>query len=341
MISPLFNHLLIPFLVAMFLAVNMGGSGTAPSFSAAFGSGVIRKNLIPGLFGVMVFLGAIIAGKATSTTVGSEILSPDKLSYLVTVIVLSSIALSLFMANLLGVPQSTSQATVLAISGAAFYLNEFNTHKLFIEIIPAWFILPLISFTVCYLTGRFIYNPLRKKGYFMSKQFSNHPVLKALIIVMALYVSFSIGANNVANAAGPIAMMTINELHLDNTDSNFLIIIILTTLLIAPNFGIGSSLFGHKIVKNTGKEIILFGKVEAVIIAFVSGSLLLAASVFRGIPSSLVQVNVAAIIGIGVAKLGAKNIFKKTQVNRFFVVWIVAPLIAFTLTILGMYLFYK
>jgi sulfate permease len=62
----------------------------------------------------------------------------------------------------------------------------------------------------------------------------------------------------------------------------------------------------------------MFGRIEAVIIAFVSASLLLLASVLKGIPTSLVQVNVAAIIGIGVAKLGMKNIFKKTEVRQFF-----------------------
>jgi len=54
MISPL----LIPFIIAMFLAINMGGSGTAPSFSAAYGANIIRRNLIPGLFGIMVFSGS-------------------------------------------------------------------------------------------------------------------------------------------------------------------------------------------------------------------------------------------------------------------------------------------
>lgn len=68
--SPLFNHLLIPFIIAMFLAMTMGGSGTAPAFSAAYGANVIRKNLIPGLFGIMVFIGAIVAGKGTATTIG-------------------------------------------------------------------------------------------------------------------------------------------------------------------------------------------------------------------------------------------------------------------------------
>ncbi len=48
---------IIPLLVAMFLAINMGGSGTAPSFSAAYGANLIRRDLIPGLFGLFVFAG--------------------------------------------------------------------------------------------------------------------------------------------------------------------------------------------------------------------------------------------------------------------------------------------
>ena len=54
--SPIFNQLLIPYIIAMILAMAMGGSGTAPSFSAAYGANVIRKSIIPGLFGIMVFL---------------------------------------------------------------------------------------------------------------------------------------------------------------------------------------------------------------------------------------------------------------------------------------------
>jgi sulfate permease len=152
---------------------------------------------------------------------------------------------------------------------------------------------------------------------------------------MSLYVAFSIGANNVANAAGPIASMSANELNISG-DKNFLLIMILSTLMVAPSFAIGSSVFGNKILKNTGKEIVLFGKIEAVIIAFVSASLLLTASITKGIPTSLVQLNVAAILGVGVAKLGTRNIFKKTEVRRFFLMWLIAPVIAFLLTLLLM-----
>lgn len=332
MLSPLFNQLLIPFLMAMFMAVNMGGSGTAPAFSAAYGAGVIRRTIIPGVFGIMVFLGAIVAGKGTASTIGKGLLAPEMMSFEIVSIILFAVAVSLLIANLSGIPQSTSQSTVFAVSAAAFHYQSLNAEKLYAEIIPAWFILPVISFFVCFLVGKYIYKPIRKKGYTISRQVNESPVLKTVIVIMSMYVAFSIGSNNVANAAGPIASMTANELGI-GIDDNFVLIMILATLIVAPCFGIGSSLFGHKIVKKTGKEIVLFGRVEAVIIAFVSASLLLLASVTKGIPTSLVQLNVAAILGIGVAKLGFRNIFRKTQVNRFFFMWIVAPLIASAITI--------
>jgi sulfate permease len=178
---------------------------------------------------------------------------------------------------------------------------------------------------------------MRKRGWTISKKVNQNPVLLGLIVVMSLYVAFSIGANNVANASGPIASMTMNEMNLQS-DSKFLLIMILSTLMVAPSFGIGSSVFGHKIVKNTGKEIVLFGRIEAVIIAFISASLLLVASVAGGIPTSLVQLNVAAILGIGVAKLGFKNIFRKTEVNKFFAMWIIAPIISFSLAFIGTFI---
>ncbi len=334
MISPLFSHLLIPFIVAMFLAITMGGSGTAPAFSAAYGANVIRKSLIPGLFGIMVFLGAIIAGKGTATTMGKGLLAPEMMSFTVVSIILFSVAISLLIANLAGIPQSTSQSTVLSVSAVALYLDSLNTDKLFLEIIPTWFILPVISFFLSLFIGKYIYKPMRKRGYTLPRAQNENlkPIWNGLLVVMSLYVAFSIGANNVANAAGPIASMTANELNISG-DANFILIMILATLIVAPSFGIGSSIFGYKIVKNTGKEIVLFGKFEAVIIAFVSASLLLLASLTKGIPTSLVQLNVAAILGIGVAKLGTKNIFRKTEVRRFFVMWLVSPIVAFSLSL--------
>lgn len=337
--SPIYNQLLIPYIIAMALAITMGGSGTAPAFSASYGANVIRKSLIPGIFGIAVFLGAFIAGKNTATTMGNGILSADYMTFTVVSVALLSVAITLLIANISGIPQSTSQAAVLAIAAPALYFNKLDTEKLFFEIIPTWFVLPIIAYLLGYFCGKYIYKPMRRRGLTMQRAQNENlkPVWNTILIVMSVYVSFAIGSNNVANAAGPIASMTINELTLQN-ENDFMVILILSSLIVAPCFGIGSSLFGHKIVKNTGKEIILFGKFEAVIIAFISGSLLLVASLTKGIPSSLVQVNVAAILGIGVAKMGPKNIFNKTQVKRFFAMWMIAPIISFVLSLLLIYL---
>ncbi|MDA3781291.1 MAG: inorganic phosphate transporter [Bacteroidales bacterium] len=324
-------HFLIPFIIAIFLAINMGGSGTAPAFSAAYGANIIKKSLIPGMFGIAVFVGAIIGGKETAKTIGKGLLNPEMMTFTVVSIILLSVAIALLIANLFGIPQSTSQATVLAVIAPAIYFNMLNSNKFLYEILPVWFAMPLISFILSFLIGKYIYKPIRKRGYTISKKVNESYVLKGLIIIMSLYVAFSIGTNNVANAVGPLATMAANELNI--TEGHFIQIMVLATLIVAPSFGIGSSFFGHKIVKNTGKEIVLFGRIEAVIIAFISASLLLFASIVKGVPTSLVQLNVAAILGIGVAKLGFKNIFRKTEVNKFFVMWIFAPLIAFFLSL--------
>lgn len=327
---------LIPFVIAIFLSINMGGSGTAPAFSAAYGCNVLKKSVIPGLFGLMVFIGALVGGKETAKTIGKGLLAPQLMSFSIVSAILLAVALSLLVANLFGIPQSTSQSTVMAVTAPALYLHSLNTHKLLYEILPTWLIMPILAFSLAYLIGKYIYKPIRKRGYTISKQINDSYLLKGLIVVMSLYVAFSIGTNNVANAAGPLSSMACNELKV--APNHYLQVMILATLIVAPSFAIGSSIFGDKIVQNTGKEIVLFGRIEAVIIAFISASLLLCASLIKGIPTSLVQLNVGAIIGIGVAKLGFRNIFRKTEVDRFFIMWIISPFISFSLAYLFTYL---
>jgi sulfate permease len=330
--SELSNTLTIPFLLAMFLAINMGGSGTAPSFSAAYGANVLKRTLIPGLFGIMVLAGALLAGKEVSLTLGKGLLDQSFFTPLITSIILGSVGLSLLIANLLGVPQSTSQSTVLSIAGAATALDGLNTRKLFYEIIPTWVILPIIAFIIMLFLAKWVF-PLLKDKVFTDdySHLKQHKGLKAVLILSSLYVAFSIGANNVANAAAPIASLTANEIG-QEAIQNFLPIIILSVLIVAPCFAIGSSLLGHKVTKKTGKDIVEVSPFYATIIAMITASLLLLASVTKGIPTSLVQLNGAAFIALSISKNGFKNTFSNKTVKRFFTVWGIAPIFAYILT---------
>lgn len=316
----------------MFLAVTMGGSGTAPAFSAAYGANVIKRSMIPGLFGIMVLAGALLAGKLVSLTLGNGLLEQSFFTPINTSIILLSVGLSLLIANLLGVPQSTSQSTVLSIAGAATAIGGLNSHKLFYEIIPTWVILPIVSFLIMFSLTKWIF-PLIKNKVFTDdySHLKEHKGLKYLLILSSLYVAFSIGANNVANAAAPIASLTANEIGQDSIQ-NFLPIIILSVLIVAPCFAIGSSLLGHKVTKNTGKGIVEVSPFYATIIAIIVASLLIFASIVKGVPTSLVQLNGACFIALSISKNGFKNTFSNKTVKRFFTVWGVAPIFAFVLT---------
>lgn len=317
----------------MFLAVNMGASGTAPSFSAAYGANIIKRLAIPGVFGLFVLLGAIVAGKEVGVTMGKELIPAEMLTPDVLTIVLFSVGLSLLISNYLAVPQSTSQATVFAISGPAFFYNQLNSPKLFLEIIPAWLILPVISFILTLIIGKLLYKRIKDSSLIDYDKMSNHIILRILVLLSSCYVAFAIGANNVANASGPIASMVLNELGIDATsEDNFIMIMTITTLIIAPCFAIGSSLFGYRLLQSTGKGIVEFGPVGAMLISTVTATLLLLASITRGIPTSLVQLNTFAIIAVGISKIGWKKVIVHRTVRKFWIVWIVAPIFALVLS---------
>jgi sulfate permease len=324
---------IIPFLLAMFLAITMGGSGTAPAFASAYGSNLIKKHQITLLFGVMVMLGAIFSGHQVSITLGQGLLEQEFFTLKITSAILFSVSLSLLVANLLGIPQSTSQATVMAISGAATYLQGLNVQRLFFEIIPMWFVLPLVSFGVVWLVGWLLMPTIQRLTHLESYQqaTAEHPFFRYLVVASCLYVSYSLGANNVGNAAGPITSMAIRELGVrgDTATNSFQVVMMLSILIVAPCFAIGSELMGYRGLRNTGKEIVQIGPLGGTLISVVTATLLLYASIQKGIPTSLVQLNSVAFMAHSVNLVGWRSTFSNPKVKRFFVVWGIAPVFSF------------
>jgi sulfate permease len=316
---------IIPLLVAVFLAMNMGASGTAPSFSAAYGAGIIKRDHIPFLFGVFVLLGAVITGEKVIRTIGGSIIPAENMSMIVVTIVLLSAALSIFFANLLKVPQSTSQSTVFALVGCALPLNVLESSKLVYEMIPTWLFMPVISFVLTYGLGYILLKIKHKVTMIDFAKAKKNNLWRYITIACSCYVAFSIGSNNVANSAGPLASLAMNELSI--TDGGY-IILLFSIMMIAPWFGIGSALMGKGVTKTIGHEIIKTGVFEATFISIITASLLLLASTTRGIPTSLVQMNTFAVIAVGMLKEGPGSILTRLSVIKLFTVWIIAPIIA-------------
>ena len=211
-------------------------------------------------------------------------------------------------------------------------MNSLQTEKLFYEIIPMWFIAPIVSFIVTLALGWLLFKWKSDDDFANLK---NQNMWKLITIACSCYVAFSIGSNNVANIAGPVSNMINNELNLQSGASGALIPLI-SIFLIAPWFGIGSSFLGHRVLETTGKEIVSIGLLSAILVSTVTATILLMASLIRGIPTSLVQMNTFAIIAVGLLKLGYKNVIWSRTVLKLFTTWIVAPLIAFGLSLLFM-----
>jgi sulfate permease len=135
-----------------------------------------------------------------------------------------------------------------------------------------------------------------------------------------------VGANNVANAVGPL----VGSGLLDKT---------LGLALISPVFGIGSFVF-HKSLKTAGTKIVPLGVLSATIICVVTGTLMIIASLW-GVPQSFVMIKVACVMAIGGLKNGHKMTFANPATRRTYITWAVSPIIAFSLSFLLTGIFYS
>jgi len=306
-------------IAVVFFAMNMGGSGIAPSFASVYGARLISRKKATILFSIFVVFGAVTLGGRVAKTLSSGLVAKELFTPQVALIILLSAAVSLFIANLLKVPQSTSWVTVAATFGAALYFNNLNLITTF-RMVGMWLILPLIGFALTFFSFRSIYPPRAENFWFYEKVHSWKKNIHFLALASSCYVAFAIGANNVANAVGPL--MGAN-----------LISPLLGLLIISPLFGLGGWLIKDRTMKTIGKEIVPLGLITSTIVSIITASLLIVAS-FLGFPQSLVQLNALAIMAVGTIKHEHVLAAKEKAVQKTFLVWLIAPFVSGILSFL-------
>ena len=320
------KYIFLIFLV-IFFAINMGASGIAPSFASTYGGKLIKKKKALILFSLFVILGALFLGRNVTLTLGKNLLPKEFISFDTAIIILGSATLALFLANILKIPQSTSQVTIGAVVGAGLFFRHLNLKILFFKILPMWVILPLLSYILTLLIYNTIYPPEHDNLHIYQKIFANEKKLRLSALIVSCYVAFAIGTNNVANAVGPLFGAGILGINLG-------------LFLIAPVFGIGAWLMGKGPLETAGREIVPLGLVSSTLVSFVTATLLIFASIL-GIPQSLVQLNLASIFAISCVKNGHKYTWDHHIIQRTFIVWTITPLLAMLASYLLLSLFSK
>ncbi|PWW31968.1 sulfate permease [Cytobacillus oceanisediminis] len=300
--------------VGLFFAMNIGASGAAASMGIAYGSGVIKNRIIALILcGMAVFLGAWLGGGEVVKTMGSGIVPQSTFTEAIALIVIASAALSLFLANVFGIPLSTSEVTVGAVVGAGIVYQSVFAGKL-AWIVMFWLLTPVVAFIIAILAATLLKKPFMQKLVSTPKSI---PILTALVIFMGVFEAFSAGMNNVANAVGPLVgagiMSTANGIFWGG-------------LFVA----LGAIFLGKKVLETNGKRITSIRLEEGCVISGTGAGIVMVASIF-GIPVPLTQITTSSIIGIGFAKQG-RSVLKKDIVVQLLVVWVVSPVLSMVLS---------
>lgn len=301
--------------VALFFALNIGASGAAASISIPYGSGALpNRKLALLLCGIAIFAGAVLGGAEVVKTIGSNIIPHQYLTVKIVLIILSSAAVALFIANILCIPLSTSEITVGAVVGVGVAKQVLFINNILV-IVGFWFLIPAIGFTFGFLFGKIIKKIERKFPQVKSGKCKK--ILSIFVIIIGFFESFSAGMNNVANAAGPIVGAGILSVK--------------TGILVGGFFiALGVILLGKGVLQTNAKRITKFSLLEGGAISGTGALLVILSSVF-GLPVPLTQVTSTAIMGLGVAQKG-KEIFKTKVISKIIKVWIVSPFLALVIS---------
>jgi sulfate permease len=304
--------------IAMVFAMNIGASGAAAAMGVAYGSGAVaKKSVALVIVAIGVFLGAYLGGGEVVKTLGSGIIPSSLLTVQLVIIILLSATITLFGANLLGIPLSTSEVTVGSVVGVGIAYQNLFTGNILI-IIGFWVIIPMIAFAISwgagYLIRRLERSDPKWKGVGNGKWKKG---LMLLVVFAGFTEAFSAGMNNVANAVGPLV-----GAGLMNTGNG----VFWGGLFVA----LGAILLGGRVLETNGKKITNMSLLQGIAISGTGGVLVIVSSLL-GIPVPLTQVTTTAILGIGTAEHGLQ-LWQKGIISKIIKVWIVSPVLALVMS---------
>ncbi|MFC2949786.1 inorganic phosphate transporter [Virgibacillus sediminis] len=295
-------------LIAFFFAMNIGASGAAASMGVAYGTGAVtsRKKALF-LCGIGVFLGAALGGSHVAETLGSEVVPEEIITIPVALMILVSASLSLFLANLSGIPLSTSEVTVGAVTGVGIAYNALHIDTLMV-IVLCWILVPILGFSLAIAANKWI-NVAERKLPFLEKR-KSFKAIAAIVVLIGFLEAISAGMNNVANAVSPLIASGV--IGLDQG-------IIAGGLIIA----LGAFVLGARVMETNGKKITKLSLLQGGAVSGIGASIVITASFF-GIPVPHTQITTSSILGIAVSDQG-KEIWRSSIVTKLLKTWVLSP----------------
>ena len=212
------------------------------------------------------------------------------------------------LATFTSTPVSTSQAIVGGVAGVGIGIvgaqASFFKLGVLLKIFGAWIISPVLTMILALAIYLLLGRALRNNGTIF---WSN--AMGIAVLISAAYVSFSLGANDVGNAIGPL---------LNRFPDKGPQLAALGGIAIAA----GALTFGHRVTDTVGKSITPLDYPGA-LAAQLSAAFGVHLFSMLGIPVSTSQAIVGGVIGVGLSK-GAQAVSTQ-RIARIFIGWILTP----------------
>jgi PiT family inorganic phosphate transporter len=279
--------LVLGFIVAFAIGAN------DETVSTVVGARVLTINSALLLGAVLQLIGAQLLGPGCSKTIGADmVLTPFSLD--IVLVLVSGMAIWLFVTSILGYPISSTHSLFGAILGVGLWF-EVTTHTPLLNwstlqwLLACWILGPFVGLGAAFGFQLLARRVLFKKPTGSDRVHRLERIFGWLLLAMVIVVGASRGGNDVSKAVGMLVMVFPNP-------------IVWPLLLLLGSTGMGAGLFivGRRVVTTVGTRVTAL-RPSTGFSAEASMAIVLFVATVLGIPFSGTEVLVAAVVGVGLA----------------------------------------
>lgn len=318
-------------IASFYVGWNIGANDAANCIGTTVGARIISYRKAALLMSGFVILGGVLQGHHVMKTVGKGIVISEAAAYqehnrtsppkefekyfpehrlpdLAILVALLSAGFFVTLATFTSTPVSTSQAMVGGVAGVGVGIvgAQASYFKLgvILKILGAWVISPVLTMILAFAVYKLLASLLKnKRAIFWSN------LMAVAVLVSAAYVSFSLGANDVGNAIGPL---------LNRFPDKGPYLAVLGGVAMAT----GALTFGERVTEAVGKNITPLDYSGA-LSAQLSAAFGVHIFSMMGIPVSTSQAIVGGVIGVGLTK-GIRAVSTR-KISTIFIGWVLTP----------------